>query len=71
MIDAEVEERQRAGIAARGEKKGVVPMIPDLQGPEQFQQLADMLYSRGHSSSRIEKILGQNFLRLKREVWSA
>jgi membrane dipeptidase len=71
LIDAEVEQRQKAGISAKGEKKGVVPMIPDLQGPEQFQQLADMLYRRGHSSTRIEKILGGNFLRLNRDIWGA
>jgi len=70
-IDAEIERRQKAGISAKGEKKGVVPFIPDLQGPLQFQKLADMLYSRGHSSERIEKILGKNFLRLKKEVWGA
>jgi membrane dipeptidase len=71
LIDKEIERRQQAGISATGEKPGVVPLIPDLQGPGQFQQLADMLYSRGHSSRRIEKILGGNFLRLQKQVWGA
>lgn len=71
VIVKEVERRVKAGIAAKGEKPGVVPFIPDLSGPTQFQKLADMLYSRGHSSGRIEKILGGNFLRLKRDVWGA
>ncbi len=70
-IDQEIERRQQAGISAKGEKKGVVPFIPDLQGPEQFQKLADLLYRRGHSSNRIEKILGGNFLRLKKQVWGS
>lgn len=69
-IDKEIKRRQQAGISAKGEKPGVVPFVPDLQGPEQFQQLADLLYQRGHSSTRIEKILGKNFLRLMNGVWS-
>ncbi len=69
VIDDEIRRRQAAGISARGEKAGVVPFIPDIQGPGQFQQLADMLYSRGHSSGRIEKILGGNFMRFYRDVW--
>ena len=70
-IDLEVKRRQDAGISAKGEKPGVVPFIPDLQGPGQFQKLADMLHKRGHSDRRIENILGANFLRLQRDVWGA
>ncbi len=66
----EHEMRKKAGIAAKGEKPGVTPFIPEIQGPGQFQQLADMLHSRGHTSQRIEKILGLNSLRLFREVWA-
>ncbi|MDP2367058.1 MAG: membrane dipeptidase [Rhodoferax sp.] len=40
-------------------------------GPTQFSNLADLLQARGHTSSRIDKILGKNFLRLMREVWGA
>ncbi|MEX0299780.1 MAG: dipeptidase, partial [Kordiimonas sp.] len=69
MIARSVRQRQAQGIAAKGEKPGVVPFVPDLSGPGQFQKLADMLYSRGHSSARIEKILGLNFLRFYRQVW--
>ena len=39
-------------------------------GPTQFQKLADMLHKRGHSTNSIEKLLGLNFLRLVKEVWS-
>lgn len=69
VIDNEIRRRQAAGISAKGEKPGVVPFIPDLQGPGQFQKLADMLYARGHSSARIEKILGLNFLRYYEGIW--
>ena len=65
----EVEARRRAGISAAGERPGVVPFIPDLQGPDQFRKLAGMLEARGHSSERIERILGLNALRVLRDVW--
>ena len=65
----EVEARRRAGISAAGERPGVVPFIPDLQGPDQFRKLADMLLARGHSSDRLERILGLNALRVMRDVW--
>ena len=68
-IAGEVRQRKQAGIGAAGESNQVIPLIPDLMGPTQFQKLADMLHLRGHSSARIEKILGGNFLRLMREVW--
>jgi len=67
----DVERRRAAGIGAAGERAGVVPFIPDLQGPDQFRKLADMLRARGHTTERIEKILGTNALRVMREVWGA
>ena len=67
----DVEARRAAGIGAAGERPGVVPFIPDLQGPNQFRKLADMLVARGHSTERVERILGLNALRVMREVWGA
>ena len=67
----DVEARRAAGIGAAGEHPGVVPFIPDLQGPDQFRKLADMLAARGHSTERVERILGLNALRAMREVWGA
>ena len=69
-IAVEVEQRKKAGIGAVGESSQVVPLVPDMMGPTQFQKLADMLDKRGHSTNSIEKILGLNFLRLMKEVWS-
>lgn len=71
IIDDEIERRQKAGISAKGEKKGIVPFLPDLQGPDQFRKLAGMLAARGHSRARIEKVLGGNFLRFYRDIWGA
>jgi len=65
----DVEARRAAGIGATGERPGVVPFIPDLQGPDQFRKLAGMLLARGHSTGRVERILGLNALRVVREVW--
>ncbi len=67
----DIEARRAAGIGATGERPGVVPFIPDLQGPDQFRKLAEMLLARGHSSGRVERILGLNALRVMREVWGA
>ena len=64
----EVEERARLGIGAPGELDGIMPMLPDLRGPDQFWKLAEMLSEEGHSDDRIEKFLGRNFLRLMNEL---
>ncbi len=69
-IAGELQQRKTAGISAAGESEQVVPLVPDLMGPTQFQKLADLLHQRGHSTGTIEKILGLNFLRLVKEVWS-
>ncbi|KAA9130216.1 peptidase M19 [Marinihelvus fidelis] len=69
LIDDEIARRKAAGIGARGEKPGVVPFIPDLQGPDQFRKLATLMADAGLSSRVIEKVLGLNFLRLVEDVW--
>ncbi|WP_231862690.1 dipeptidase [Sphingorhabdus sp. M41] len=70
MIRKEVAARRAAGIGAKGETADIVPMLPDLQGPDKYWKLADMLESRGHKAARIDKILGGNFLRLMDDVWT-
>jgi len=68
-LEQEVQQRRAAGISAPGERGDIVPFLPDLQGPDKFHKLADLLAQRGHSASRIDKILGMNFLRVANEVW--
>lgn len=70
-LSAQVEKRRAMGVGAAGEQPAGLPFVPDLQGPAQFLDLADSLHKRGHSTGRIEKILGGNFLRYAREVWGA
>ena len=68
-LEDEVRQRRAAGISAPGERPDIVPFLPDLMGKDKFRKLADLLAKRGHSSSRIEKILGTNFLRVADGVW--
>ncbi len=64
-----VEARVAAGIAAPGERADIANFLPDLQGPDKFVRLAEMLVKRGHSERRVDKLLGENFLRYARLVW--
>ena len=69
QLEDEIAQRRALGIGAPGETADVATFLPDLCGPTQFQRLADLLAARGHSSARIEKILGGNFLRYARAIW--
>ena len=66
---ADIERRKKAGIGAPGEVPDVYPLIPDLNTPRRIQRLGELLLARGHSTARVEKIVGGNFARLFREVW--
>jgi membrane dipeptidase len=66
----EVEMRRRLGIGAPGETADVFCFLPDLGGPGQFERLAQLLAERGHSETRIAKLLGGNFRRLMGECWN-
>jgi membrane dipeptidase len=67
----EVEMRRKTGIGASGERGDIVKFLPDLNGPQKFHKLADLLSRRGYSEARIEKIMGGNFLRVAEHVWQA
>jgi membrane dipeptidase len=64
-----VRERRRMGIGAPGEDENVFNYVPDFNTPRRMEQIADALAARGHSSARIEKVIGGNWLRLFRETW--
>ena len=65
----EVQRRQALGVSAPGEDD-VIPLVSDLNDARRLEKLAALLIARGHSTTRVEKILGANFLRLMREVWT-
>jgi membrane dipeptidase len=62
-----VETRKAMGNAAPGEE---LPLyIPELNHPRRIESIAVALSARGHSWSRIEKIIGGNFARVLQEIW--
>ena len=61
--------RKRLGIAAPFETETGYLFANDLNTPERFETLAGMLLARGHSETRVQKILGANLLRLFGEIW--
>lgn len=65
-----VRARRRMGVGAPGEDENVFNYVPEFNSPRRMEQVADALAARGQSSARIEKILGQNWLRLFRETWT-
>lgn len=65
-----VRARRESGIAAPGETETGYLFAADLNTPRRLETLADMLAQRGHSESRVEKILGANLLRLFGDTWS-
>ncbi|HEX3810244.1 MAG TPA: membrane dipeptidase [Rhizomicrobium sp.] len=65
----QVADRAKQGLGASGERADTYPFVVDLRGPDQFEKLASLLKARGYSQRRIEKILGENFLRFAKDVW--
>jgi membrane dipeptidase len=65
-----VAARRKAGISAPGEDENIFNYVPDFNTPRRMEQVADALAKAGHASSRIEKILGANWMRLLGEVWA-
>ena len=61
--------RRQQGISAPGEAEDVFNYAPDLNTPRRLDQIADALAARNHSSDRIEKILGRNWMRVFTETW--
>jgi membrane dipeptidase len=67
----EIAKRRAAGISAAGERPDTYPFVVDLRGPDQFRTLVRMLEAKGYTPRRIEKIMGQNFLRYAEDIWGA
>lgn len=67
--NAFVQMRVRRGISAPREDEYY--FVKDLNSPRRMEMIADRLLARGHSSARVEKIIGGNWARLFGEVWAA
>ena len=63
-------EMKQDGIFAKERPDDLYTFIPDLNEVNRFELLGKLLAKRGHSSRRIEKILGGNFARVMGEVWA-
>lgn len=64
-----IRERRASGIGAPQENEDGYLFAADLNTPRRLETLAFMLAERGHSSARIEKILGKNLVRVFAETW--
>jgi len=65
------ESRAKRGIAAPGEAADKFNMVEGYNDVSRFERLTNDLSRRGWSSTRTEKVLGGNFMRLFGEVWPA
>jgi membrane dipeptidase len=63
-------KRKEAGIAAPGETEDGYLFANDLNTPRRLETLGQMLADKGHSATRIEKILGGNLVRVFNESWA-
>jgi membrane dipeptidase len=57
------------GIFEKGRSHDLHTFIPDLNDVRRFEILGAMLAQRGHSDTRIAKVLGGNFARVMSEIW--
>jgi membrane dipeptidase len=65
------EQRVAAGIAAPGEGPDVFPLVLDYNSIDKLERLGSDLIKRGWTRVRVEKLLGQNLMRLYAEVWGS
>ena len=66
-FDEDIARRKKLGIGAPGEDR--YPYVPDLNGPDHMEVIADELQKHGQPSSVIEKVLGANLQRVIGEIW--
>ena len=77
LLDAETkakmdrwqQRRIDAGIASPGEAIGVYPLVEDYNSVDRYRRFVADLEKRGWSQSRLEKLMGGNFLRVYKEAW--
>lgn len=65
------EQRKAAGIAAPGEGPDVFTVVRDYNSIDKLERLGTDLMKRGWSTAQVEKLLGQNLMRLYADVWGA
>ena len=63
------EQRQKSGLAAPEEDRPTY--VVGLNLPRRIEVIADQLLKRGYSAAAAEKVIGGNFARVFREIWTA
>jgi membrane dipeptidase len=63
------EDRVKRGISAPGESADVMNYVEGYNDGARYDRIAADLKRRGWSSARVDKVLGNNFVRLFGEVW--
>jgi membrane dipeptidase len=43
--------------------------LPSMFAPEQFPELTEVMLKHGYTDSDVQAVLGQNLLRLARQIW--
>jgi membrane dipeptidase len=62
------ESRQKAGLAAPEEDRP--PYVVGLNIPRRIEVIADQLLKRGYSTRIVEKVVGANFVRVFKDIWT-
>ncbi len=62
------EGRARSGSQAPDEDRPLY--IPDLNQPRRLEAIAERLAAKGHPTATIEKVIGGNFHRVFKDIWS-
>ncbi|MCY7270670.1 MAG: dipeptidase, partial [Sphingomonas bacterium] len=62
-------ERLKSGIAAPGENPDFIPVVEAYNSVDRYRRIAADLIKRGWTQTRVEKLMGGNFLRVYREAW--
>lgn len=62
------EDRRKKGVGAPGENRP--PYIPDINTPRKLESVADALLKHGYSARVADKVLGLNFSRAFKEIWT-
>jgi membrane dipeptidase len=68
-IANEEADRRKSGVGAPGENRP--PYIPDTNTPRKLEFVTDALLKHGYSPRVAEKVLGLNFSRVYKEIWTA
>jgi len=69
FIRKQIADRAAKGLGATGETPDTYPFVIDLRGVDQFRKLESLLKAKGYGETRIDKILGRNFLAFAKEIW--